>query len=138
MAISWRTPGRFSSRQIVDWEARSRPDGSASWAIVTTGSARRRSASLPSSSPAAIIFMRKPIMSARLWTTWSGDRGSSMHAARRSATRSRRSTCARAITPLSDDSRPPSKRATTALPRTGDKPSNGSVGSFMAGVASQK
>jgi hypothetical protein len=27
--------------------------------------------------------MRKPIMSARLWTTWSGQRGSSMQRARR-------------------------------------------------------
>ncbi|ESY09679.1 hypothetical protein X747_22500 [Mesorhizobium sp. LNJC384A00] len=43
---------------------------------------------------APIIFMRKPIMSARLWTTWSGQRGSSMQRARRSATRNRFSTSA--------------------------------------------
>lgn len=54
-----------------------------------------------------------------------------------SATRSRFSTSARARTPLLDDSMP-SKRATTDLPRTDDKPVSGSVGSFMAGVVSGK
>ncbi|ESZ54159.1 hypothetical protein X728_32180 [Mesorhizobium sp. L103C120A0] len=49
----------------------------------------------------------------RLWTTWSGQRGSSMQRARRSATRNRFSTSAKARTPLLDDSMPPSKRATT-------------------------
>src|SRR3954453_203699 len=80
--------------------------------------------------------MRKPIISARLWTTWSAQRGSSMHHARRSATRSRFSTSARARTPPFEDSIPPSKRATTDLLRTDDKPVSGSVGSFMAGVVS--
>jgi hypothetical protein len=37
--------------------------------------------------------------------------------------------------PPSDDSRPPSKRATIDLPETGDSPGSNSVGSFMAGVA---
>src|SRR6478752_631513 len=72
--------------------------------------------------------MRKPIISARLWTTWSAQRGSSMHHARRSATRSRFSTSARARTPPFEDSIPPSKRATTDLLRTDDKPVSGSVG----------
>lgn len=49
MPTSSRTPGRFSSRHIVDWEAKSRPDGSVSWAILKTGSERSRLASLPSS-----------------------------------------------------------------------------------------
>ena len=80
--------------------------------------------------------MRKPIMSARLRTVWSGQRGSSMQRARRSATRSRFSTSARGRTPLLDDNMPPSKRATTDLPPTDDKPLSGSVGSFMAGVVS--
>ena len=53
-----------------------------------------------------------------------GQRGSSMQRARRSATRSRFSTSARARTPLLDDSMPP----------TDDKPLSGSVRSFMAGV----
>src|SRR5439155_16147858 len=38
--------------------------------------------------------------------------------------------------PPSEDSRPPSKRATTALPRTGDRPGRNGVTSTMAGVAS--
>lgn len=86
----------------------------------------------------AIIFIRKPIISATLWMTWSGQRGSSMQRARRSATRSRFSTSARARTPLLDDRMPPSKRATTDLPRTDDKPVSGSVGTFTAGVVSGK
>ena len=39
-------------------------------------------------------------------------------------------------TPPFEDSIPPSKRATTDLLRTDDKPVSGSVGSFMAGVVS--
>jgi hypothetical protein len=38
--------------------------------------------------------------------------------------------------PPSDDSQPPSKRAATALPWTGDRPGRSSVRSTMAGVAS--
>ena len=45
---------------------------------------------------------------------------------------------ARARTPPFDDSMPPSKRAITDLPRTGDRPGSGSVGSLMAGVVSRK
>ena len=44
-----RISGRFSSREMVDWEHRSRPDGSRSSAILNTGSACRLVASLASS-----------------------------------------------------------------------------------------
>jgi len=43
------TSGRFSSRHIVDCDARSRPDCGMSRAILKTGSQRSRLASLPSS-----------------------------------------------------------------------------------------
>ena len=61
-----------------------------------------------------------------------------MHAASVAATRWRFSTSAKAIRQLSDDRLPPSNRATIALPLSGDKPSSGSVGLLMAGVASVK
>src|SRR5215210_8078618 len=61
-----------------------------------------------------------------------------MQAANRSATRRRFSTSRSASTPPSDDNSPPSNLATTALPDTGDRPGSGSIGSFMAGVASRK
>ena len=61
-----------------------------------------------------------------------------MQAARRSATRSRFSTSRSARTPPFDDNIPPSNRATTDLPETGDRPGSGSVGSFMADVARLK
>src|SRR4051812_30641460 len=61
-----------------------------------------------------------------------------MQAANRSATRRRFSTSRSASTPPSDDNSPPSNLATTALPAMGDRPGSGSIGSFMAGVASRK
>src|SRR4051794_21179573 len=61
-----------------------------------------------------------------------------MQAANRSATRRRFSTSRSASTPPVDDNSPPSNLATTDLPDTGDRPSSGSIGSFMAGVASRK
>ena len=68
----------------------------------------------------------------------SGARGSSMHAARRSATLSRCSTSRSARTPPSDESEPPSNLATTDLPATGDRPGRGRVKSFTADVVSQE
>src|ERR1700752_4585267 len=77
---------------------------------------RSLSASLPSSYPAAIISMRNRMISAKRCTTLSGARGSTRQLARRSDKPSRRSISRSASKPPSDDSRPPSKRATTALP----------------------
>jgi protein-disulfide isomerase len=53
---------------------------------------------------------------AKRCTTFSGARGSFRQAANRSANPSRRSTSRNTSNPPSEDSRPPSKRATTALP----------------------
>ena len=61
-----------------------------------------------------------------------------MQAASRSATRRRCSTSRNARTPPSDDKSPPSNLTTTDLPETDDRPGNGSVGSFMAGMARLK
>src|SRR3954447_11716640 len=58
-------------------------------------------------------------MSATVWWTRSGDLGSSMQRARRSAIPSRRSISASTKTPASEVRRPPSKAARTALPATG-------------------
>jgi hypothetical protein len=59
-----------------------------------------------------------------------------MQAASRSATRRRCSTSRNTRPPPSDESKPPSNWATTALPETGDRPGGGSIGSVMAGVVS--
>src|SRR5271166_2331500 len=61
------------------------------------------------------------MMSARLWVICSGARRSTMHAASRSATRSRCWTSRNAKTPPSDDSNPPSNLTTTDLPETDDQ-----------------
>src|ERR1700741_386781 len=111
-----RRSGRFSSREIVDWEHSSSPAGKRSSASLNIGSRRSASASLPSSYPAAIISMRNRMISAKRCTTLSGARGSPRQFASRSAKPSRRSISRSASKPPSDDSRPPSKRATTALP----------------------
>ena len=55
-------------------------------------------------------------IAAQRCTTFSGVRGSLRPPARRSANPSRRSTSRKTSNPPSDDGRPPSKRATTALP----------------------
>ncbi len=68
----------------------------------------------------------------------SGERGSSMQAARRSATRRRYSTSRNTRMPPSDDNRPPSNLTTMVLPETGDRPGSGSIRLFMAGVVSRK
>jgi hypothetical protein len=62
---SARTSGRFSSREIVDWEHNSSSEGSRSSASLNIGSRRSMSASLPSSYPAAIISMRNRMISAK-------------------------------------------------------------------------
>jgi hypothetical protein len=49
------------------------------------------------------------------------------------ATRRRCSTSRKTTTPPSDDSSPPSNLATIVLPKTGDRPGSGSIGSAMAG-----
>ena len=49
MRSSARASGRFSSREIVDCEHSSRPDGVRSSAILNTGSQRSVLASMPSS-----------------------------------------------------------------------------------------
>ncbi len=72
-------------------------------------------------------------MSATLWIVRVGSRGSSTQAASRPATSSRRSTSRRLTSPASEDSDPPSKRADTVLPFTGDRPGSGGVVCFMAG-----
>ena len=72
------------------------------------------------------------IISARPWTTWACARGSSMQPASRSATPRRCSISRSTSTPASDDKHPPSKRATTDLPQTGDRPGSGSIRSSMA------
>jgi hypothetical protein len=59
-------------------------------------------------------------------------------AARRSATRIRRSTSRNAGTPPSDDSKPSSSSTATDPPEIDDRPRSGSVGSFTAAVASLK
>ena len=69
---------------------------------------------------------------------WSGERGSSMQAARRSATRRRCSISRKTRMPPSDDNRPPSNLATTDLSATGDSPGSGGIRSIMAGVVSRK
>ena len=61
-----------------------------------------------------------------------------MHAASRSATRSRPSISRNANTPPSDDSSPASNLTTTGLPEMEDRPGSGSIGSTMAGVARLK
>src|SRR5258708_40371035 len=76
------------------------------------------------------------MISASRCTTFSGIRGSLRQPARRSANPSRLSISRKASKPPSEDSRPPSKRATTALPCTGDRPGKNGVTSTMAGVAS--
>src|SRR6266478_4278472 len=81
--------------------------------------------------------MRKRMISANRCTTRSGARGSFMHAAKRSANPSRLSISRKTSNPPSEDSRPPSKRAATALPRTGDRPGRNGVASTMAGGASE-
>jgi hypothetical protein len=83
---------------------------------------------------AAIISMRNWMISAKRCTTFSGVRGSLRHLASRSANPSRRSISRKASKPPSEDSRPPSKRATTALPCTGDRPGRNGVASTMAGA----
>src|ERR1700674_1446970 len=133
---SARTSGKFSSREIVDCEHNSSSEGNRSSASLNIGSPRSVPASLPSSYPAAIISMRNRIISAKRCTTFSGARGSLRQRASRSANPSRRSTSRKTSNPPSEDSRPPSKRATTALPWTGDKPGRNGVASTMAGVAS--
>ena len=50
----------------------------------------------------------------------------------------RSSTSRNTRTPPSDDKSPPSNLTTTDLPETDDRPGNGSVGSFMAGMARLK
>src|SRR5271169_6733634 len=67
--------------------------------------------------------------------TWWEARGSWMQAAMRSATRRRPSISRKVKIPPSDDRRPPSNLAITFLPETDDRPGNGNIGSFMAGVA---
>src|SRR6056297_1832266 len=74
-------------------------------------------------------------MSATLCRVRLGSRGSSTQAASLPATSSRRSTSRKASSPASEDSEPPSKRAVTALPFTGDRPGSGGVVSCMAGLA---
>src|ERR1700749_922775 len=111
-----RRSGRFSSREIVDCEHSSSPAGKRSSASLNIGSRRSASASLPSSYPAAIISMRNRMISAKRCTTLSGARGSTRQLASRSAKPSRRSISRSASKPPSDDTRPPSKRATPALP----------------------
>ena len=49
MRSSPRASGKFSRREIVDCEHRSRSEGERSCAILKTGSTRRLVASLPSS-----------------------------------------------------------------------------------------
>src|SRR4051794_3771792 len=58
-------------------------------------------------------------MSATVWWTRSGDRGSAMQRAKHSAIPSRRSIPASTSTPASEVSRPPSKAARAVLPATG-------------------
>jgi hypothetical protein len=128
-----RVSGRFSRREMVDCEHRSRPDGRRSSAILNNGSRRRLVASLPSAYPAAIASRRKRMISARRCAVRSGSRGSAMQAASRSATPSRRSISRRTSTPPSDEREPPSKRATMSFSATGDRPGSGSVESTMAG-----
>jgi hypothetical protein len=117
-----RRSGRFSSREIpgssprTDCEHSSSPAGKRSSASLNIGSRRSASASLPSSYPAAIISMPNRRISAKRCTTLSGARRSTRQFASRSAKPSRRSISRSASKPPSDDSRPPSKRATTALP----------------------
>ena len=79
--------------------------------------------------------MRKRMISAKRCTTFSGIRGSFRQAAKRSAIASRRSISRKANKPPSEDSRPPPKRAMTALPCTGDRPGRNGVASTMAGAA---
>src|SRR5918993_5924930 len=61
------------------------------------------------------------MISATVWSTRSGDLGSAMQRASRSAMPSRRSISASTSTPASEVRRPPSKAARTALPATGDE-----------------
>jgi hypothetical protein len=79
--------------------------------------------------------MRNRMISAKRCTTFSGIRGSLRQPAKRSASPSWRSISRKASKPPSEDSRPPSKRATTALPCTGDRPGKNGVASTMAGAA---
>jgi len=60
-------------------------------------------------------------------TTRSGSRGSMMQAANRPATSRRCSTSPSTSNPPSDESWPPSKRAITGLPPTGDRPGSAGV-----------
>src|SRR5215218_2962049 len=60
-------------------------------------------------------------MSAVVWRTRPGARGSARQRARRSVIPSRRSISASTSTPASEVSRPPSKAARTGLPATGDE-----------------
>src|SRR5271157_155871 len=76
------------------------------------------------------------MISAKRCTTFSGIRGSFRQPAKRSATPSRRSISRNANKPPSEDSRPPSNRATTDLPCTGDRLGRNGVTSTIAGVAS--
>ncbi len=121
-----RASGRFSKREIVGCDHRSPSSGRRPIASLNIGSLRRLSASLPSSWPAAIISMRMRMISARPWSTRLGSRGSRRQPARRDAMASRCSTSRKASNPPSEDMQAPSKRATIALPPTGDKP--GSMG----------
>jgi len=67
-------------------------------------------------------------------TTRSGSRGSVMQAANRPATSRRRSTSRKTSSPPSDERWPPSKRAITGLPPTGDRPGSAGVVSTLAGM----
>ena len=108
-----RSPG---SSPRTDCEHSSSPAGKRSSASLNIGSRRSASASLPSSYPAAIISMPNRRISAKRCTTLSGARRSTRQFASGSAKPSRRSISRSASKPPSHDSRPPSKRATTALP----------------------
>src|SRR6516225_9065340 len=75
------------------------------------------------------------MISARRCEIFAGIRLSLRHPASRSANPSRRSISRKASNPPSEDRRPPSNRATTVLPCTGDRPGRNGVASTMAGAA---
>lgn len=120
--MSARVSARFSIREIVGCEHSAAPvSGSRSRARLNAGSARRSSASLPSSYPAAIIMIRTRMMSSRLCRTLPGARGSGRHFATRPARSVRRSTSRRSDKPASELISAPSKLRRTGLPFKGDQ-----------------
>lgn len=83
-----------------------------------------------------IISSRKRMISASPWMVCPGARGSPRQAANRAATPRQASISRSASTPASEESSPPSNRATTVLPDTGDRPGSGIIGSAVTGTAS--